>query len=238
MLKEISVNVILCVASISSDRIEDFLQGMETIIRTSNQDKIIVVGLGEPLESYHLDVCHVADIYKQLDNRPRPYAEVMYEKITTMAPFCNEETVAFLIDDDYIMNPNAFRVAKKIFFENPEVNYVSLLKGPGVQPEEIVKLSGIPFFRSHSCMGGSMTIRWKTFLPMVQRFFEKCGMNNQFDQIFWDFIEEETGEKDQVYTIWNCSLIQHCDLGSHYDNDSGHMYGEAYDPRINLLSRS
>jgi hypothetical protein len=231
------MNIILCVASISSDRIEDFLQGMETIIRTSNEDKLIVVGLGEPLESYHLDVCHVADFYKQLDNRPRPYAEVMYEKIITMAPFCGEETIAFLIDDDYVMNPNSFRVAKKIFFENPEVNYASFLRGPGMQPEEIVKLSSVPFFRTHSCMGGSMIVRWKSFFMTVNSFFRERGTGGMFDQEFWDYLEEATGEKDQVYTIWNCSLAQHCDLGSHYDNDSGHMYGEAYDPRIDLLGK-
>jgi hypothetical protein len=231
------MNIVLTVASISSDRIEDFLQGLENIRRTSSEDRIIVVGLGEPLESYHLDLMHIADVHKQLDNRPRPYAEVMYEKIITMASYCGEETVAFLIDDDYVLNPNAFGVAKKIFFENPEVNYASLLRGPGVQPEEIVKLSGIPFFRNHSCMGGSMIVRWKSFFMTVNSFFREKGTGGMFDQEYWDYLEETTGEKDQIYTIWPCSLVQHCDLGSHYDNSSGHMYGGAYDPRIDLLGK-
>jgi hypothetical protein len=228
------MNVVLCVASISSEKIDGFLSGIRDLRRNSNEDKVIVVGLGEPLESYYLEESQVVDIYKQLDNRRRPYAEVIWEKIITMAPFCREETVAFLIDDDYAVNPNIFRVAKKIFFENPQVNYLSLLKGPGVIPDEMIQLSGIPFFRHHSCMGGSLIIRWKVAFPVIQKFLIKCSLTGGFDQEFWDYLEEITEEKNHVYTIWPYSLMQHCDLGSSYpENSSWHMYGESYDPRVN-----
>jgi hypothetical protein len=233
------MNVILCVASISSERIEGFLQEIENLIRTSNQDKVMVLGLGEPLESYHLDICHIADVYKQLDNRPRPYAEVIWEKLLFVAPYCNEDTVLLLADCDYSFNPNIFKFAKKIFFENPEVNYASFLKGPGVQPEEMVQLSGFPFFRSHSCMGGSMTVRWKTTFPVMQKFLLQKGLQGGFDQEFWDYLEEMMGEKDHVYTIWPYSLQQHCDLGSSYpENSHWHMYGENFDNRIDPLKNT
>lgn len=233
------MNVILCVASINSDKIDGFLRDFEHLRRTSNEDKVIVVGLGEPLESYYLDVCHIADIYKQLDNRPRPYAEVMWEKLTVMAPFCKEETIAFLTDDDYSFNPNVFRFAKKIFFENSEVNYASFLKGPGVIPDEIVQLSGFPFFRHHSCMGGSLVVRWKTAFPLMQKFLLQVGLQGGFDQEFWDYLEEITEEKNHVYTLWHYSLQQHCDLGSSYpENSSWHMYGENFDNRIDPLKNA
>jgi hypothetical protein len=230
------MNLIICVATMSQERMEDFLKGVAK--DTFYNNRVIVIGTGEPLEHdpygdayYDLNPWIV-----QLDNIPRQYALVMKEKVKALTPFCNDETIVVLPDDDYDFNPYATSVIRKVFAENPEVDYLSLLHSPSI-PDGDVYLSGLQFFRVGSCMGGSMIARWKVFKNHAESFFKKFGTDNMFDQLFWIYLRDELKIKDPVYTLTNpCSLVQHCNLGSEYRNSK--MGGEWHHYAVNFDSRS
>jgi len=91
------------------------------------------------------------------------------------------------MDDDYFLNQYTYKVMKRVFAENEEVNYLSLLRGPGLAPteEEIINLSGFNFMKTFSCLGGSLIVRWKVFKEHFKEFLEIHGTENMFDQIFF-----------------------------------------------------
>jgi len=187
----------------------------------------------------------VVPIFTQKGNpEKRPYNQIIQEKVEFISRYADDDSVVWLADVDYACSPYALRVMQTIFEENPQVDYLSLLRGPGV-PEEVVniELSGVPLFRWVSCMGGSIMTRWSTFKTHIKEFFAQGPTNPWFDGpvgvSFWPFLKERYGITNPVYTIGRPSLLQHCRLeGSFYRDDkagSNHMYACNYDPLTNPL---
>ena len=229
------MKITICVASKSNDRLDGFLKYLS--LCHLKGAKLLILGTGEELYinslAEHIQI--VNPIVTQIENEPMWYARVMKEKLNLLKN-SGDHDIVFLTDDDYMFNPWAISVAKKIFMENEEVDYLSLLSGPGLIPteDEIINLSGFNFMKVHSCMGGSVIARWNTFLIDMESFFAKNDIDNQWDQLFWQFLDIQNGTNKHVYTILDISLMQHCNLISHFvhqkENVRVHMRGVDFEP--------
>ncbi len=185
---------------------------------------------------------------KKVLNIKRRYSSVMWEKVQACleGEMTSDSDIFVNLDDDMFLNPHAFRFLKKIYEENPQVDYVSLLRGPGVIVDRSneVSLSGFRFFRHRSCLGGALTARWSVFKGDVDGFFnvncvtgEDAGTGGMFDQSFFDYLITNENKHKVVYTTRDFSLIQHCNLHSIYADERkdllSHMYAVNFDPRMN-----
>jgi hypothetical protein len=230
------MKVVMCVATMTQNRAIEFMEGAEKVF---GDFKVVVVGTGDALDAPLLQDAY--DIMRaevvQLENRPRQYAEVMLEKFRAVMPHCDDDTIVIMTDDDYIFHPCLVEFVDKIFSENTRVDYVSVLRGSGLVEANIEMLSGFPFMRCHSMMGGSMIVRWSAFRGHAQTFFDQHGIWSMFDVPYWSHLSKHYGINDVVYTLMRpCSLMQHCNLGSNYrGKEEGHTYGEFYDSRMNIM---
>lgn len=232
------MNVMFATAALTQDEADNILDELEKL---PENPKVVLVGTGEELDYYYRDAFEMNLTVRQLENKPRPYAEVMEEKIRAIEPFCDDDSVVFCIDPDYSLNIHVVEFIDKIFSENSEVNYLSLLRGPGVSDGDIT-LSGFRFRLWGSCMGGSIVARWSVFKKHVAEFFAECGNKGMFDQDFWNFLHLRYFTPRVVYTLADSfSLIQHCNLGSRYRNSGGHarfghLYAVNFDGKCNPFS--
>jgi hypothetical protein len=230
------MKVVMCVATMTQNRAIEFMEGARKVY---GDFLVVVVGTGEDLMNLTFTMRHETTTATcvQLENKPRQYAEVMLEKFRAVTPHCDDDTIVIMIDDDYSVNPFAIEFIDKIFSENPRVDYMSVLRGSGLIEANIEMLSGLPFMRCHSMMGGSMIVRWSTFKSHAQTFFDQHGIWSMFDVPYWSHLGKHYGINDVVYTLMGpCSLMQHCNLGSNYrGKEEGHAYGEFYDSRINIM---
>ncbi len=242
------MNIVLCVANYNS--IERLYGLLRSVYRCNKPEdfKTIIINTGNKFseeEKRYITNCSYISLI-EVESKKRFYSSVMLLKVNNSAPFCNDETIFFNTDDDYSFNEHTFEFAKKVFEENNFVNYLSFLRGPGVElnENELVTLSGQYFYKSSSAMGGAMIIRWKVFYPLAMEFFKETEMTEEnpgnahhFDVPFWHYLKEKTG--DCVYTIYPYSLMQHCNLVSNYLDEKGklgkmnHMHAINYDPRFN-----
>lgn len=189
--------------------------------------------------------------YRSILNKKRRYASVMKAKVETclMSKFTKEEFIFMNLDDDMSLNPHALSFARLIFEENPHVDYLSLLRGPGVMVNDMNEayLSGFRFFRHPSTLGGAIIARWSTFKRDVTGFFDQnsvteddAGSGGMFDQSFFFYLKRSLGRSYEVYTLRDFSLVQHCNLVSSYSEERkdllSHMYAINYDPRMNPMS--
>ncbi len=225
----------LCVASRDERRLSCFMDTLCITDVTEGNLTAIVLNTGMPHEraeliasSYEKEGFNVTVRKATLKNRV-PYAQVMKMKLkhlekrdlNEIGGLGDDDTV-WLADDDYAMNPEWHNVSKKIFRENPSVNYLTLGKFP-VSGLPVFSLSGINFHKVNSLMGGSIMCRFGRFKKDAEVFFSTYGLNNMFDQDFWKIV------KDDIYMLADFSMIQHCNFGSHYGR-TGHMYAVDYDP--------
>lgn len=224
----------ICVASMSNERLNLFLRSLSQCYLKGA--RTIIIGTGESLaiNTLNEDVHLINPMLIQEENKRRWYAEIIKMKIEVLQ-MANDYDFVVLPDDDVVFNPFAFKVAKKIFEENENVNYLSLLHGPGVICDNPIKMSGFDFYHAHSCMGNSLICRWPVFRDDCLEFFEKHGTDNMFDQLFFQFLDERDGTDKHVYTIYGISLAQHCNLISHYIEDRNndpkqHMAGINFEP--------
>lgn len=235
--QEISVtyNFITCVATNSSERISSFIDSINGT-KQGNEIFLVIVDTGkEKINPSLLKRIKLNYHYDWVPQEERiPYAEVMRLKTGITSNFCDESTVYWNSDDDYVFNPYWYLVAKTIFNENKEIDYLSLLKVNRTIEDFPDLYSGFSLIRVYSCMGGAFGARHKKFYPMIQSYFDHYGTMNMFDQGFWTFLGEVKGRQDQIYSIQDFSLIQQCNLISSYLDQKGskreHQYGVDFEP--------
>ncbi|MFA4845079.1 MAG: hypothetical protein WC654_00785 [Patescibacteria group bacterium] len=183
-----------------------------------------------------------------ISDRPRKYASVMYEKIRIASPWCDGDTIFCNVDPDYSLNSYALEVAHEVMRDNPQINYLSLLKEPGMADLTIprIELSGWRFCMQPSAMGGAMICRWSHFGPNVQEFFREYGVTGDmpgraggFDQEYWRFLTRRAGGNSRHVAMSDIGWVQHCNTVSNYLESKGaegvlsHMYSLDFDPRMN-----
>jgi hypothetical protein len=156
-----------------------------------------------------------------------------------------EDDIVCAFDDDYVFNPYCFKFIKMVYDENPEVNFLSVLKPHENIPLAFLeRISGLYWWKVENSMGGSSTYRWKEFSKHIYAFFEEYGVTEDepgearsFDQFFFPFVSKRVGGPC-IYHLMNFSLCQHTNQISYWFNVRGnnplnHMYGDRYDPLIN-----
>lgn len=232
------MNLIIAVASMAQDRLIGFMESLAQCQFRCLSTKFLVMGTGEEVKLNYLNesVYYLMPVLKQLEKKPRLYGEIIKEKINFIKEFADDDSIVVMIDDDYDVNHYFSQVAMKVFSENEHVDYISLLKASNVYVKDPIKMSGFLWYHWHSCMGGSVIVRWKNFKNDIEEFFEKYGTNHMWDQIYWDFLTEKHKRNEHIYTLYNFSLVQHCNMISHYSKNRGndnHVYGMNYDPRMN-----
>jgi hypothetical protein len=222
---------IVSVASMDQSRLDGFLDVLEKCDKPKDY-RVLVLGTGGNVK-INMDRWKLPITFKPLPEKKRYYGEVIFEKVQMAKHLIDEDGIFVNIDDDYFLNQRALTFTERIMNDNPQVNYLCLLRGPGVNITQTEELSGVPFFRHGSSMGGSLITRWPAFHSMVEEFFKEYPLENMFDQDFWGHLERKTGEKNHVHTLVYFSLVQHTNLGSHYQKAMGeHMYAENFDPRM------
>jgi hypothetical protein len=241
------LKVIICIAYYNKDRLPLLLKNIDDCSLLSD-DILVLVDTNSKSENVISGYNNIKYFVKRISGGKRKYASVMYEKIRTCRELVNnfDNTIFVNLDDDVFLNQSYFKFLKRIYEENESVDYVSLLRGPGVIVDEKneANLSGFRFFRHHSCMGNSLTARWSVFKEDVLGFFEyfnvsgeDAGRGGMFDQIFFNYLSSVKNKEKVVYTIRDFSLMQHCNLGSVYADERkdklSHMYAINFDPRMN-----
>jgi hypothetical protein len=184
-------------------------------------------------------------------SKRRQYSSVMVDRIFAIQRYTknNEDVLIFNIDDDYSVNTQVFSFARKLFENYSEIWMASMLKHPGSSSSPRFKMLGHEFCQRASCMGGSLIFRWSKFIPLFNEFVEThhvtsetSGEGGMFDTEFFHFLQTK-GIKEPVTMIQDYSLVQHCNLGSHYIEQKGdlgiraHMYGEDFDPYVSPWNR-
>jgi hypothetical protein len=184
------------------------------------------------------------------DQKPRLYGSVMKLKVEACEEIAAEDTCVFMADDDYVFNQNCFEYASNIFDQYSHVDYLSFTKGPGVIRDEqrVEKLLGLDFQRLISTLGGAVIVRWNVYKEHMNEYFiqnnvtgDNAGSSGMYDWHYFDsyLSIKYNGRKDNVYTIWNPSLMQHCNMGSHFVKSRrgplDHMYAENFDPLFDPL---
>jgi len=248
------MNVAICVATMNLDRLDRFIDGIPNeffglggkiiVVITNNYDSSWYSYMN--YLSVNSDVVHTI-IAEQM---PRLYSSVMKLKVDSCSSLLEEDTCVFMADDDYMFNKHCFEFASKIMETYPQVDYLSFTKGPGVIRDEqrVENFLGIDFQRLISTLGGAVIARWKTYKKHMEEYFQTYkvtdndpGGAGMYDWHYFDtFLNTKyNGRKDNVYTILNPSLMQHCNLISHFMHTRrgpmDHMYAENFDPLINPL---
>jgi hypothetical protein len=165
----------------------------------------------------------------------------MFSKFQLASEVCQDDDIYWNADDDYAFNPYWADFALTIFRENPEVNYLSLLKEK-LSYKETRNLSGFSMGIQPSCMGGAFGVRWSVFKEHMGQWLqehnvsdESPGSGGMFDVEFWPWLYVKS--QDVVYAPADFSLIQHCNLVSNFletkRSRTDHMYAYAYDPLTN-----
>lgn len=241
---EVKMNIVICVATKDQKRIEGFLDEVNNCITIGLDYKIIVIDTGGDIDLSRYPSSKPL-ILKKVSPIPRLYASVMWEKLNEAKPFCDDKTVLMNFDDDYSVNKYALLFTDKIMKENPEIDYLSLLKEPRmINNSGELLLSGFRFSRQPSCMGGSMIVRYRPFVSQVEAFFNEYwvtgnnpGTGGMFDVPFWEFLKNRYGLENVVYTTSSFSLTQHNNLVSSYlatkRDKFDFMSGLDYMPRTN-----
>jgi hypothetical protein len=176
---------------------------------------------------------------------PSPkYGEIIHAKVNLLRSLFEEDlvdnqSIYWNTDDDYVFNPQWYAFSKFVFMNHNEIDYFSPLKEYDTRDKNKENLHGFNFVKSKSCMGGSFGTRLSSFYPVVIEFFSNYGIYNMFDQDFWKFLAGKTGKEENIYMTSDFSLVQHCNLGSHYlhtkKSKLDHMYGIGFDPLINPI---
>lgn len=176
----------------------------------------------------------------QIKPERRRYDSIMREKVAAVAGYCNPETILVSTDDDYVFGTHAFPWILKIFNENPQVQYMSMLRTalPPVTYEE-VELSGFPFLKVGSMMGGSMVVNAYDFFEHVDEYWEGTIDDPMFDQGFFRTIKRWTQGQAPVYMPRDFSVAQHINFVSNYiemkDGPDDFMAGINFIEERNLL---
>lgn len=257
------MKLVITVAAYEAGNLHAFLNRFP-LNKLRYNDTLLIVGTGEstPNDTLKSTVCIAKDIarnksldydfipdirYASIPPMPRRYASVMYEKIR----ICEEEglsddnTILFNCDDDYHYNPHAFELARRAFEHFKDMDYLSLLRGPGIDENKVetVPFGGLTLAKLGTCMGGSMVARWSKFRPTVKRFFKGFGVNGEvagkagmFGVEYWKFLHPHIQNKTPVWTLMDFSLVQQCNTISYFVKEKKskgplqHMYGVNYDP--------
>jgi hypothetical protein len=226
---------VICVATNSSFRISSFLKSInQTVDR--NEIFLVIVDTGKNrIDQSLLGSIDMKYHYQWIPQQERIlYAEVMRLKIETSSRFCNESTIYWNSDDDYVFNPYWYKVAKTLFENHEEISYLSLLKVNRTIEEFPKDYSNFQLIRAYSCMGGAFGARHKELYPTILDYFKWYGTNNMFDQNFWIFLGQTVGYQNLIHIIQDFSLIQQCNLISSYLNQKGskkeHQYGIDFEP--------
>lgn len=236
---------IIGVATNSNERFNSFVKSLN---QTINKEEILLVIVDTTihgLSERERNVIRLDYAYRHCPAEERlPYAEVMKLKVETVKHLCQEAKFYWNSDDDYIFNPYWYLVIKTLL-EHSEIDYLSLLKIVRTIEEAPKDYSSFSLLRAYSCMGGAFGARIDAFFPVVNAYFDCYGIKNMFDQAFWGFLFEFTGRKDNVFTLNDFSLIQHCNLISSYLDQKGskreHQYGIDFEPAgnpFNIVSDS
>lgn len=239
------MKIVICVASYTHDRLLNFLDTIYSSISGSD-DVLLIIETGDPylnLEGICAGKRPRTYIY-EIERKERTFTQVTYEMIEIASMICDDNTIFMILDNDYHINPHALNFARLIMGENPEVNFLSLLRGPGtnIEKQNLITLSGFNFFKWDTCMGGSSIFRWKEVCPLLKKFFEMTGISKEntgeswaFDIDFYGFIKKEIQDPLPIYTTYDFSLVQHCNLVSGVLNTRAgiydHLYAMNYDPR-------
>jgi hypothetical protein len=227
------MDIIVCTASKNQGRLDGFMEEVNLSLFPFENLKIVVVDtIG------NMKVETDSNCYRIVPDKLGDFFEpstVMSKKFDAVDGMADDKSIVMMLDDDYSINPHALALSQQIMEENNEVNYLSLLRGPGVVNPDIINLSGWDFFQWPSCMGGSVIMRWSICRAHMQSFFfQKRG--EAWDSVYWRFLASEFGIIKPVYTLADFSLMQHCNLVSSYVGRRGglfdHMYGINFDPRL------
>ena len=226
---------VICVATNSSFRISSFLKSInQTVDR--NEIFLVIVDTGkDQIDQSLLGSIDMGYHYQWVPQQERIlYAEVMRLKIEASSLFCDDSTIFWNSDDDYVFNPYWYKVTKTLFENHNEISYLSLLKVSRTIEEFPNTYSNFSLIRAYSCMGGAFCAKYSEFYPIITDYFKWHGTNNMFDQNFWVFLGQTVGRKDNIFVIQNFSLIQQCNLISSYLNMKGskleHQYGIDFEP--------
>jgi hypothetical protein len=158
-------------------------------------------------------------------------------RVNAVENLCDDDTIYFNLDDDYICNPYWAKFADHIFSNFEQVNYMSLMKmflGCGMTDaehiSEIIKLDKFNVAITKSALGGSFGTRWKVFYPQAKDFMDKYGLNGQFDVDFWHYLGDVYGTRYNIYMPMDVSLFQHTNMTSQYGHYWPHAYSQGFDP--------
>jgi hypothetical protein len=161
--------------------------------------------------------------YEQKSNpKAQCYKDVVKDKIISSMPFIDYHTIYWNTDDDYVFNPYVIEWIQTIFRENPDVAFLSPLRGPFPEPGHYAVRSGFRFTKWKSTMGGSICARASVFIQNALEYIERPDSDPMFDQGFWDYIEVKYDLPNLVFTPLDFSLVQHVNFGSRYSR-VGHM---------------
>lgn len=228
-------NFVVSVATNSSFRLTSFI---DSINKTIDNDKLFLVITDTSLEGISPELLDTITINYHYKHYPQTevvlYAEVMRLKLENSKQFCDDTTIYWNADDDYVFNPYWYQVANTLFSNHEEINYLSLLKVNRTIEEFPKTYSSFRLIKAYSCMGGAFGARYGAFYPVISDYFYQYGTENMFDQSFWVFLGQQVGRQDLIYVIQDFSLIQQCNLISTYLNQKGskkeHQYGIDFEP--------
>lgn len=138
----------------------------------------------------------------------------MFHRLELIKQYANKDTIYCNFDDDYVFNPYWLNFTHYFMTFHKEIKYLTLLfPGTGREYEE-VDFSGHTFIKVDSCMGGSFMVRWPIFLRDMETFYGKYTKDNNYDDCFWNVIE------DPIYMLKDVSLYQHTWLESDYGHNT------------------
>jgi hypothetical protein len=246
------VRFIICVGNKSDHiRLGSFLSsiirtldGNSNIEKNYSEDRFRIVVINTGLKNEKINMMKRSydsvDFVDVGEDRVVPPTEQMKMRMEIVRDICVDGDILCNFDDDYIFNPYWMKFARKIFEDNEQVHYLTLLKmipGCGLvcngHESERVKLSNFNFAMVKSAMGGSFMARWKYFKHHMSTFFSTYGNDNQYDGVFWDIVNRYYGRSHSIYMSYDFSLYQHCNLVSQYGHHWPHAYGTDFDPIVN-----
>jgi hypothetical protein len=221
---------------------------VESVSRTKNLDNVsfvfLMTGGNETSVRISSELLKLPRKYiKRIEGRKRLYSQIMFNKFHFASEVCQDDDVYWNADDDYVFNPYWADFVIKLFSENPEIQYLSLLKEKFFYEKVNIK-SGFSMGIQPTCMGGALGIRWSTFKEHMSEWLtahqvsdESPGYGGMFDVEYWPWLHKKMGTRDVVYAPSDFSLIQHCNLVSNYletkANRVSHMYATNFDPCCN-----
>lgn len=239
------MKVVATVANWSSyDRAVSFISSIK---RTVNVVDIIFINTGKPhfgmidrirgiigTGKHSLNVIEL-----NIPHAVSPVQQIKY-RIDAAKEICDDDTIYFNFDDDYVFNPHWRCVANDVMMENQHVHYITLIKlipQTGLVAADYikdkVKICGFNFARVKSALGGSFGARWKFFKHHIEEFIASVDERNSFDVDFWKFARKYFNSPYYIYMLNDFSLYQHCNLVSQYGHHWPHTYGDSFDPVVN-----